>query len=102
MNGVQVNTENVHSRDNASMIAIRWHMSREEKNEVPLLGCTWYLQPDTLCSPPGSHRNARFPETLFPSTTLYKAGQANEKPNPVPRSQPPGGRKKTGKGRTEK
>lgn len=58
--------------------SIRWYMSRDEKNKVLSLGCAWYLQPDTLCSPPGSHRNARSPKTLSPSTTLHKAGQTNK------------------------
>lgn len=57
---------------------IRWYMSRDEKSKVLSLRCTWYLQPDALCSPPGSHRNARSPKTLSPGTTLHKAGQANK------------------------
>lgn len=38
MKGMQTDRRQVHSRDTTSMMAIRWHMSREEKNQVSLSG----------------------------------------------------------------
>lgn len=78
MKGERIDAETVGLRNTASMIDSRWHMSREEKNEVLPLGAHRVSPAGHLCSLPGSHQHARSPETPSSSTTLYKAGQANK------------------------